>query len=304
MSAAARVAARVIAAWLLTWLCGWILVELAAEPPARLAARAAGRLPPDDAPVAARDEVIAAQARGFGLDGGPAARTARVVGRALALAPGPGWRDGRPAGVIARHLAGATLARVAAALAVAIAAGALAALALARRRRGGAALAVGAALAIAMPTVWLCQLLLTASPGAALSSTAAVAILAVAPAAVVALHVGTALAALDASPLAIAVAARGASRRRWHAVHGLALIAPGLAPLFGSTVGFTLAASPVVERALALPGAGRTLVAAAAVGDVPVVLTLAAGAAALVALVAGLADLVARRLDPRIAEAA
>ncbi len=78
-------------------------------------------------------------------------------------------------------------------------------------------------------------------------------------------------------------------------MHALALIAPRVAPLAASTLGFTLAASAVVERALALPGAGRTLVAAAAAGDAPVVLTLAAAAAALVALVGGLAARVAAR---------
>jgi ABC-type dipeptide/oligopeptide/nickel transport system permease component len=154
--------------------------------------------------------------------------------------------------------------------------------------------------AIAVPLVWLCHLALAIAPTHALSSTAAIAVTALAPAAAIALHLGAQLTRADTSPLAIAIAARGASRRRWHARHALALAAAGLAPLVASTVGFALAAAPVVERALALPGAGRTLVAAAASGDAPVVLTLAGAAAALVALVSGGAQLVARALDPRL----
>jgi peptide/nickel transport system permease protein len=80
------------------------------------------------------------------------------------------------------------------------------------------------------------------------------------------------------------------------------LAAPRLAPLSATTVGFALGAAPVVERALALPGAGRVLADAAASGDVPVVAALAALAAATVAATAALAHGLARRADPRLAE--
>ncbi|MBK9032900.1 MAG: ABC transporter permease subunit [Myxococcales bacterium] len=299
MATGARVAARVAIAWLATWLLGWTLLELAADPPAVVAARAGSALPPDGG-RAGRDQVVARVAAELDLDGGGLARTGRALVRAAILAPGPSWRDRRPAGAIARAHAGATLARASAATVLALAAGVLAPLALARRRRAAALVAVGGGLGLSVPLVWLCHLALAVAPTAALSSTMAVVLVAVAPAAVIALHVGAALARADHGPLAVAVRARGASRRRWHAVHALALVAPGLAPLAASTIAFALAASPVVERALALPGAGRTLVAAAAVGDAPVLLTLAAGAAAVVALVGGLGHALARRLDPRL----
>ncbi len=169
------------------------------------------------------------------------------------------------------------------------------------RRAGGTTLGVVVALALAMPVVWLCHLALAASVSAAGSGTVAVMVLALAPAAVIAAHAQAAVEEMLRSPLAAAIRARGAGEGRLVWVHGARLVAPRLAPLAASTVGFVLGAAPVVERALAVPGAGRMLASAAASGDVPVVAALAALAASAVALTAGAASLVARRADPRLA---
>jgi peptide/nickel transport system permease protein len=300
MRSSARIAVRALAAWIITWLVGWSLIELANDPPARIAARAAARLPPDEVGTTRTRAVIeAAVARDLGLDGGVAGRFARVLGRAVALSPGPSWRDHRPAGQVARRHAGATIGRALLAMMLAMVIGAGGPLLIARRRLVPGVLVIVAGGAVAMPAVWLCQLALATTPAAATSSTLAILVLMIAPAAAIALHVSAGIAQLDRAPLAIAVAARGASRRRWHCVHVARLLAPGLAPLVGSSVGFALGASPVVERALALPGAGQAVILAATVGDAPVLLTLAAATAALVALVAGVAAAVGGMLDPR-----
>lgn len=299
-AALVQLALRALAAWVVTCVVGWGLVELARDPPAVAAARAAAALPPDDVrDPGARARVVARYARELDLGGGAPARLARAAARALAIDPGVSWRDRRPVGAIVRGGAWATAGRALAAVALALVAGV--ALALGAGRRGRGALALGAGVLLAVPTVWLCQLALTAAPGLATSATLAIVVLAAAPAAAVALHVGAALRTLDGSPLAIAAAARGVGPGRWRAVHALRLVGPGLAPLVPSIAGFVLGASPVVERALAVPGAGQLLVAAAASGDAPVVIALAAGAAAAVALLGGLARVAARRLDPRLA---
>ncbi len=294
-----RIALRGLVAWIVTCVLGWGLVELAAEPPALTAARAASALPPDDArDPQARRRVVDRTARELGLDGAPIARLARAAGRAAILDAGASWRDRRPVGAVVGPGARATLGRAVAAVILALAIGV--ALALGAGRRGHGALALGSGALVAIPTVWLCQLALTAAPGLATSATLAIAVLALAPAAVVALHVGAALRRLDASPLAIAAAARGVGPSRWRGVHALRLIAPGLAPLVPSIAGFALGVSPVVERALAVPGAGQTLVAAAGAGDAPIVIALAAGTAAVVAIAGGVAHQLALRLDPRL----
>jgi|GEM_PF-2670566 len=302
IGALGRIALRGAVAWVVTCVLGWVLVELARESPALTAARAASALPPDDArDPSARARVVERTAHELALDGAPADRIVRAAGRAVVLDPGVSWRDRRPVGATVRRPAWATVARGGLAMILALIAGL--GLVLAAGRRGRAVVAVVGGALLAIPTVWLCQLALTAAPGLATSATLAVVVLAAAPAAVVALHVGAALRRLDASPLAIAAAARGVGPGRWRAVHALRLVGPGLAPLVPSIAGFVLGASPVVERALAVPGAGQTLVAAAGAGDAPVVIALAAGTAALVAIAGGVAHALAQRLDPRLREA-
>jgi peptide/nickel transport system permease protein len=151
-----------------------------------------------------------------------------------------------------------------------------------------------------MPPVWVAQLVLGGGADGAL---AAAAVLALAPAAVIAAHVQAGQAGFLASPVATAIRARGAGPRRlaWH--HGLRLAVASLAPLVASTAAYLVGATAVVERAFGRPGLGRLAVDAAAAGDVPVLAALAAVAAAVIAALTGAADVAARAADPRLAEA-
>lgn len=296
--------ARVAAAWVVTYVLAFALAELAPGPPAERAARAASRLPDDARGAEARRAVIAAVERELDLGGGAPARLARAARRAVTAELDRSWRDRRPVAEVIAPGVGATGGRAALALALAVGLGLAAGLGAAARGGAlGGALGLAIALALATPTVWLCQLALAASPAAAGSATLAVLALAAAPAAVIAAHARVAADELVRSPLAAAVRARGASRTRLVWRHGARLAAPRLAPLLASTVGFALGAAPVVERALAVPGAGRVLAAAAAAGDVPVVAALAALAAAAVAATSVAAAALARRADPRLADA-
>ncbi|HUQ06353.1 MAG TPA: ABC transporter permease subunit [Kofleriaceae bacterium] len=305
-----RGVARVALAWVLTYVLACALSELAPGPPAERAARAAARLPDDARGAEARRAIIATVERELELGGGAAARVARATGRAVTVDLDRSWRDRRPVGdIVAPGLAstgGRALCVLVLALALGLAAGlggaSLSGNGGARGTIAGGAVGFAVALALAMPTVWLCQLFLAATPAAAGSSALAVLALALAPAAVVAAHARASVDEMLASPLAAAVLARGASRTRLVWIHGARLAVPRLAPLAASTVGFALGAAAVVERALALPGAGRTLTVAAASGDVPVVAALSALAAATVAATGVLAQVVARVADPRLAE--
>jgi peptide/nickel transport system permease protein len=300
---AARGLAVLVAA-VAAYLLAWSLAELAPAPAAERAARAAGVLPPDDAgSTAVRAALIARAEARFELGGGAAARIGRAALRAIRLDAGASWRDGAP---VAARL-GPALAHSAAvagpALVLAIAAGLGAGLVGgmgARRGGAGPALAAATALALAMPPVWVAQLVIGGGADGAL---AAAGVLALAPAAVIAAHVQAAQAGFLASAVATAIRARGASPRRlaWH--HGLRLAIASLAPLAASTAAYLVGATAVVERAFGRPGLGRLAVDAAAAGDVPVLAALAAVAAAVIAALTGAADVAARAADPRLAEA-
>lgn len=299
---------RVALAWAMTYVLAFAIAELAPGDPAERAARAAARLPDDARAPEARRAIILAVECELELGGGPAARIGRAGVRAATFDLGRSWRDRRPVGdVIEPGLVG-TGVRALLALALALLLGLAAGLGAAggageRRSLGRTGLGIATALALALPTVWLCQLVLLGTVHAAGSSTAAVLVLALAPAAVLAAHARSAVEETLRSPLAAAVRARGASTRRLVWIHASRLAAPRLAPLAASTVGFALGAAAVVERALAVPGAGRTLADAAAAGDVPVVAALAAIAAAAVAATAALAHVLARVADPRLGDA-
>ncbi len=299
----ARGLVRVALAWVVTYVLAFSLSELAPGAPAERAARAAARLPDDARGHQARRAVIATVERELGLGGGAPARIARAAGNAVTLDLDRSWRDRRPVGDVVGHGLAATGGRAALVCVLAFALGLAAGLgAAARGGVAGGVLGSATALALAIPTVWLCQLALAGAPAAAGSATLAVLVLAAAPAAVIATHARGAGEEFLRSPLAAAVRARGASRTRLIWIHGARLAVPRLAPLAASTVGFALGAAAVVERALAIPGAGRTLADAAAAGDVPVVAALAALAAAAVAASGALAHGLACWADPRLAE--
>jgi peptide/nickel transport system permease protein len=296
------VVARVLVAWLVTYVLASALAELGREPLAERAARVGARLPLDDAHAPlVRSAIIDATAREFGLGGSAASRVLAAVRRAATFDWGTSWRVGRPVSDVIGPGLAATGVRGLIGFSLAVLLGA--ALGLTAAYRGGwrgAVLGSAMAAGLAIPTLWLCQLglaALTPGPwGARLLATVA---LAVAPAAVIAIHMRSAVDEFLGSALAVALAARGISPARLVWVHGARLTLAGVAPLAASCAGFVLGASIVVERALAVPGAGRILAEAAAMGDAPVISVLAALTAATVAAISGIAEVVAMALDPR-----
>ena len=299
----ATIALRVALAWCLTYVLAIALAELSPGSIGLRAARTSASLPPEDArDPDLRRAIVARTAHDLGLDGGGGRRIGRAAVRAVTLDLGVAWRDRRPvADVVGPGLAATGLRAVLALVLALILGGAIGLGAAGRRGPGGAFLGAAIALALTVPQLWWCQLALAGwNPTATGAGVLAVLVLAIVPAAVVAAHVRAQADEVLASPLTPALLARGLDRTRLMIVHVARLTAPGLAPLAATAVGYVLGASAVVERALAVPGAGRTLADAAAQGDVPVVAALAALAAAAVALVGGLAAVVARRLDPRL----
>lgn len=304
--ALAALVARIAAAWLVTYVLAIALAELAPGPVALRAARAGAALPAEDArDPGVRRAIVRRTAVELDLEGGALARLGRATVRAATLDLGVAWRDRRPVRDVIGPGLGPSGLRALEALVVALVLGGAIGLGAAGRGRAVGALAGGAiALGLTVPQLWWCQLAVAGGqPGATAAAVLAVLVLAIVPAAVVAAHVRASVDELLASPLTAALRARGLGGWPLHR-HLIRLVAPGLAPLAATAVGYVLGAGAVVERALAVPGAGRILADAAAAGDVPVVAALAGLAAAMVATCAGVAGALARRLDPRLTEAA
>ena len=311
--------ARLVVVVMAVAVLSWLLVEAAPGSPGERAARAAGVLPPDDAGVseALRARLIEQVVREHDLDRSLPVRIAGYLGGLVRLDFGRSWRDGEPvAGRLAEALA-PTVFLVGTALLLALLLGLGAALLSARRPGGPLDLGLAglAALALALPPVWvaIAALRLLAAgqpwhllPAAGLDSAAAAVLplltLALVPGFVIARHARAALIdALDA-PWTIAARARGASRWRVVAVHGLRVALPAVAPLVVVLTAYLLGATVVIEQVFAIRGLGSLLVDAAARGDAPVVVGVSVVAAALLALVSALVDLGAVRLDPRLRE--
>jgi peptide/nickel transport system permease protein len=294
----ARGAGRVVATAALSCLLAWTLAELAPGTPAERAAAAAGSLPPLDAPPSARAAAVERAARIHDLHGSAPGRVVRAVARAALLDFGRSWRDRRPATTVVARALPTTLQITGLALLLALLSGALTGAALARTRTRPISLLGGLALAAAasIPPAWLAFLLLD-THGATARLLAAALILAVAPAAEVAVQVRNTLTVFLASPLATAIRARGAAESRV-TLHGVAASIPALAPLLTSVGALTLGASVIVERAFALPGLGTVTLDAASRGDAPILACVATLAGALLATLSLTADLLTT-IDPR-----
>ncbi len=313
----ARRLVRVVVVVMVVAALSWLLVEAAPGSPGERAARAAGVLPPDDSGLSAslRARLIDQVASEHDLDRGLGWRIAGYLGGLVRFDFGRSWRDGEP---VAGRLAGAlapTAFLVGVALILALAIGLGAAL-LSARRPGGMldlGLAGLAALALALPPVWVAiaalRILATGQPwrllpASGLDSAAAAVLplvtLALVPGFVIARHARAALIeALDA-PWTVAARARGASRWRVVAVHGLRVALPAVVPLAVVLTAYLLGATVVIEEVFAIHGLGSLLVDAAARGDAPVVVGVSVVAAALLALVSAAVDGVTAFLDPRL----
>jgi ABC-type dipeptide/oligopeptide/nickel transport system permease component len=295
-----RRAGTVVLAALLSFAVAWTLGELAGDPAER-AARASGRLPNEDGVGArgVRDAVIAEARNLHDLDGGAATRVARFTARFAIGDWGTSWRDGRP---VSAHLAHwtATFVRVLVALALAallaLAGGVAATL---RPGAVGTAIGVAAAIALAVPPLWLAQIVVGVGGG----DVAAIVVLAIAPAGLGAAHVRRRLVEDGEGPLAIAIRARGASEARVLARHVLVVAAPELLVVLAGLGAYLVGAAPVVERALALDGIGRALTTAAGSGDVPVLAALAGAVGGAVAFLYAAADIGGRAIDRRLEDA-
>ncbi|TFC20998.1 ABC transporter permease [Cryobacterium algoritolerans] len=105
----------------------------------------------------------------------------------------------------------------------------------------------------------------------------------------------------EALPFVATVRARGASSTRLLLRHTLRHAAASSVTLTGYLVGSLLGGSVLVETVFARPGLGRVALNAIVDRDVPVVLGIIVLAAVVFSLVNLLVDLVADRLDPRLA---
>ncbi len=292
-----RGVARVAVTAIVTFVLASVLAELAPGSPAERAAAASGTLPAD-ARAEERRAVIAEAARVHDLGGAAPARIARATARLAILDLGTSWRDRREVrGILADGLP--VTARIAlVAMLLALGGGAVAGgfAARVRGRLSVGAIGLATALGAALPAAWLAILLVDAGGRGEL---AAAFVLAIAPAAAVAVQVRAALAGFLDGPIAAAARARGCTEGQV-ASHGLRLALPGLAPLITTVGAYALGASVVVERAFALPGLGRITLDAAARGDAPVLAGVAALAGAFVAALSVIAEAVASAADPRL----
>ena len=312
----ARRLVRVVAVVAVVASLSWLLVEAAPGSAGERAARAAGVLPPDDGavPAALRQQLIAQMNRDYDLDRPLVARVAGYLGGLARLDMDRSWRDGRPVSSHVGAAAAATMVLIGAALLLAMIVGLAAAVVAAHRPGGNAdvALAVVAALALALPPVWVAIVGLRwfASgqpfswlPAAGLDGVASAVLpvftLALVPAFVVARHGRAVLLEALAAPWAVAARARGASQWRVVIVHGLRAGLPALLPLVVIVVAYLLGATMVIEQVFAIDGLGGVLVDAAARGDAPIVVGVCVVAAAILASVSAIVDLVARFTDPR-----
>jgi ABC-type dipeptide/oligopeptide/nickel transport system permease component len=322
MSAARRLAvgiARVVLATAAVGAIGWLLAEAAPGSPGERAALAAGVLPADDAiPAALREALIAEVAARHRLDRPIGARLGGHLADLVVLDLGTSWRDDRPVADLVAAAAAPTLVTAALALLLAIGLGVGLAITAALAPGGprDRAIAAACALGLAVPVAWLALAALAAlaagrpfaiAPpsgwGTALAPVLPAAVLAVAPAMVIARHGRAALLDAVAAPWAIAARARGVDGRRLIAHHALRVAAPLLVALLPGVGAYLLGASLVSERVFGVRGLGALLAEAAARGDAPVVVGVAMVAAATIAVLAVVADALTAALDPRSATA-
>ena len=104
-------------------------------------------------------------------------------------------------------------------------------------------------------------------------------------------------------PYSLTAAAKGLTAGQVKRRHALSNAAVPLVTLIGWRFGALVGGAVVIETVFALPGLGRLAVTAAISRDFPVVIGVVLFACALTVAVNLLVDLVAHRLDPRIAEA-
>jgi len=320
MGRAVRAVARALAVLVAVAVLAWLCAEAAPGTPGERAARAAGLLPADDSGVSAevRAGIVAEVAHQHRLDRPMIVRLARFVGGLALLDLGRSWRDGGSVRARVGRAAAPTLVLVVGALLVAIALGLGIAVAAVERAgsRTDRALSGLAAIAIAIPPAWIALLALrtfaTGSPWRWLPTggfdTLGAAVLpvlsmAAVPAFVLARFARAELLRAERAPWAVAVRARGATRRRVILVHALRASLAGLVAVGTNLVAYSLGASLVIERVFGIHGLGSLLLDASARGDAPVVVGVAVCAGALLALASVGADAAQRALDPRLRNA-
>lgn len=102
-------------------------------------------------------------------------------------------------------------------------------------------------------------------------------------------------------PYVVTALAKGLGESQVKALHALPNAAPALVTLVGWRFGAMVGGSVVIETAFALPGLGRLAVTSALARDVPTVVGTVLVTCTAVVAVNVLVDLVAGRLDPRLA---
>jgi peptide/nickel transport system permease protein len=305
--------ARLFLVVVVTAAIAWTLGELAPGTAAERAARASSGMPSNDRlDPDRRQEVLDAIARDYGLDRPAAYRFFEYLGGVLVLDFGHSWRDTRPVRPLVLGATWTTLSRVLLALFLSLVIGVGAAVISARRPGSAAdiALATCAAITVALPPVWV-AILLTRTFAAGQPWAwfplddgwlLPVLTLAMVPAFVIARHLRAALLERVAEPWAVAAIARGVSRDRLVAVHGLRAAGASILPIVVSLLAYLLGASLVIEEVFGIRGLGRLVVEASRGGDTPVVVAVSVVAAAILAVASTAVQIARPIIDPRIGE--
>ena len=256
---------------------------------------------------AVRDQIRA----DWGLADPLAVQYFSYLGRLLRGDLGTSYRLQQPvADVIGQQLA-PTLQLMGLALAFAVIL-ALASALLGRGRRSAPIFGLLELVAVSSPTFWIGLVLITAFgfglgwfPVVTTIGFAALVLpaitLAIPTAGILSQVLRQGLDAAEALPFVHTVRARGASQTRLVLRHTLRHAAANSVTLTGYIAGSLLGGSVLVETVFARPGLGRVALNAITDRDIPVVLGIIVLAAVLFSVINLLVDLVADRLDPRLA---
>lgn len=311
-----RLVVRAAIAACLVSLVSWTLVECAPGSTAYRAAVASRTIEPGDVGTTPEQQTVitAAVAKRHGLDDSFLLRITHNLHGTLRLRFGRSWRDEAPISSMLWKRGGTTLLLAGLALLLAAGLGILGALVSARRPQSlvDRGWAIYTAIALSVPIPWIAlvsirsfayghpfELLPPGGLGTPLHWVLPICVLAAAPAAIFWRHARQELGAVAAMPWVLAARATGISDNSLWRRAILRAALPAILALIPAMLAYLIAASVIVERVFVIEGVGELVAIAAAAGDAPVLIAVAAVTAALVSASGSLVDATNRYLDPR-----
>ncbi len=312
-----RILLRSLAVGMIVCMLCWTFVECAPGSLAERAAVASGALAEGDLQTApeVRAEIVAHVAAQHELEGTPAMRLLNGAIGVVTLEYGRSWHDSHPvrerllsqAGLITLFLSFAAL-LLATALAITWAT-------LSARKPNSVihrAVGVLSAIVLSIPIPWIALVALDVlayghplsfAPKGGMQSFGhallPIAVLAVAPAAVLWRHLSQRMRDVRSAPWVVTARARGVDEATLWNRQILKVALPTILSLLPAMLGYLLAACIVVEYVFAIDGVGSLVATAARVGDVPVLVAFASGSGILLSMMSQCMALVVRGIDPR-----